>query len=165
MISNNLKQASYAQETDVTIIILLTLSSPELNEAIKVCNVPMEKFEDLGENVYGCTSNGQRYLFVPFDIDLPQDDKTGAVSAKLTIDNINRQVVQYARQTKKALNCCIQCVLSNNPDYIELEFKDFKLTNVKYDGFTVSGNLSIDYLGLEPFPCGRFTPSGFPGLF
>ena len=165
LISNNLKQAAYAQETYVAIIVLLTLSSPELTDAIRVCNVPVEKFDDLGENIYGCVSNGQRYLFIPFEIDLPQDDKTGAVSAKLNIDNVNRQIVQYARETKQALDCDIQCVLSNNLDYIELEYKGFKLTNVKYDGFTVSGNLSIDYLGLEPFPCGRFTPSGFPGLF
>lgn len=165
MISNNLKEVSYAQETDVAIVVLLTLSSSDLNDSIRVCNVPIEKFDDLGENVYGCTSNNQRFLFVPFEIDLPQDDKTGAVTAKLTIDNVNRQIVQYARETKKAINVIIQCVLSNDLDYVELEYKDFKLTNVKYDGFTVSGNLSIDYLGLEPFPCGRFTPSGFPGLF
>lgn len=165
MISDNLKQAGYAQETDVAIIVLLTITSPELTDAIRVCNVPVEKFSDLGENVYGCVSNGERFLFLPFDITLPQDDKTGAVSAKLTIDNVNREIVQYARSTRKALNVCIQCVLSNDLDYVELEYKDFKLTNVTYDGFQVSGNLSVDYLGLEPFPCGRFTPSGFPGLF
>lgn len=165
MISDNLKQVSYSQQTDVAVIVLLTISSPELTDAIRVCNIPVEKFSDLGENVYGCTSNQQRYLFLPFDISLPRDDKTGAVTAKLTIDNVNRQIVQYARQTKKALNVSIQIVLSNNLDYIELEFKDFKLTDVNYDGFQVSGNLSVDYLGLEPFPCGRFTPSGFPGLF
>lgn len=165
MISDNLKQATYSQETDVAIIVLLTLTSPELTDSIRVCNVPVEKFSDLGENIYGCVSNGQRFLFLPFDINLPQDDKTGAVTAKLTIDNVNREIVRYARETRKALNCCIQCVLSNNLDYVELEFKDFRLTNVTYDGFTVSGNLSIDYLGLEPFSCGRFTPSGFPGLF
>lgn len=165
MISNNLKQASYAQETDVAIVVLLTIASPELTDAIRVCNIPVEKFSDLGENVYGCISNGQRYLFLPFDISLPQDDKTGAVTAKLTIDNVNRQIVQYARQTKQALNITIQLVLSNNLDYVEFEFKDFKLTNVNYNGFQVSGNLSVDYLGLEPFPQGRFTPSGFPGLF
>lgn len=165
MISDNLKQAAYAQETDVAVIVLLTLSTPELKDEINICNVPVEKFSDMGENVYGCTSKGKRYLFLPFEITLPQDDKTGAVSAKLTIDNVNRQIVQYARQTRKAVNVNIQCVLSNNLDYVELEYNDFKLTNVNYDGFIVSGNLSIDYLGLEPFPCGRFTPSGFPGLF
>lgn len=165
MISDNLRQAAYAQETDVAVIVLLTLSTPDLPDTIRVCNVPVEKFTDLGENVYGVTSNQQRYIFLPFDITLPQDDKTGAVSAKLTIDNVNRQIVQYARQTRKALNVGIQVILSNNLDYVELEYNDFKLTNVSYNGFSVEGDLSVDYLGLEPFPAGRFTPSGFPGLF
>lgn len=165
MISNNLRQAAYAQETDVAVIVLLTLSTPDLPDNIRVCNVPVEKFSDLGDNVYGVTSNNERYIFLPFDINLPQDDKTGAVSAKLTIDNVNRQIVQYARETKKPINVNIQVVLSNDLDYVELESNDFKLSNVTYDGFTVSGNLTIDYLGLEPFPCGRFTPSGFKGLF
>lgn len=165
MISDNLRQVSYAQETDVAIIILLTLRTNDLPDAIRICSTPVEKFADLGENVYGCTSNGQRYLFLPFNIVLPQDDKTGAVTAKLTIDNVNRQIVQYARETKSAINVDIQVILSNDLDAVELEFKDFKLTNVSYDAFTVSGDLSVDYLGLEPFPCGRFTPSGFPGLF
>ena len=165
MISDNLRQVSYAQETDVAVIILLTLRTNDLPDAIRICSTPVEKFADLGENVYGCTSNGQRYLFLPFNIVLPQDDKTGAVTAKLTIDNVNRQIVQYARETKSAINVDIQVILSNDLDAVELEFKDFKLTNVSYDAFTVSGDLSVDYLGLEPFPCGRFTPSGFPGWF
>lgn len=165
MISNNLKQTAYVQETDVIIIVLLTLSTPELPETVRICSSPIEKFSDLGENVYGCTSNNERYLFLPFQISLPQDDKTGAVSAKLSIDNVNRQIVQYAREAKNSINVDIQVVLSNNLDYKELEYTGFKLTNVKYDAFTVSGNLSVDYLGLEPFPQGRFTPSGFPGLF
>lgn len=165
MISDNFRQSAFAQETDVAIIVLLTFTTPELSEPIRICSSPVERFEDLGENIYGCTSNNNRFLFVPFNIETPQDDKTGAVTAKLTIDNVNRQIVQYARETKKALNVTIQIVLSSDLDYVELEYKDFKLTNVSYDGFTVSGNLSVDYLGLEPFPCGRFTPSQFPGLF
>jgi hypothetical protein len=165
VITDNLRQVSYAQETDVAVIILLTLKTKDLSDTIRISSIPVEKFADLGENVYGCTSNGKRYIFLPFDITLPQDDKTGAVTAKLTIDNVNRQIVQYARQTKSAINVDIQLILSNDLDTVEMEFKDFKLTNVSYDAFTVSGDLSVDYLGLEPFPCGRFTPSGFPGLF
>lgn len=165
MISENLKKVTYAQETDVAIIILLTLSTPDLPDSIRVCNTPVQKFPELGEGVYGCISNGEKFIYLPFEINLPQDDKTGAVTAKLTIDNVNRQIVQYARETKNPINVDIQCVLSNNLDYVELDYDEFKLTNVEYDSLTVTGNLSIDYLGLEPFPCGRFTPSGFPGLF
>lgn len=165
MISDNFRRAAFAQETDVAVIILITLSSDDLPDAIRVCSAPVEAFSDLGDNVYGVTSNGNRYLFLPFEIELPQDDKTGAVTAKLTIDNVSREIVSYARSVKSAMNVSIQCVLSNALDDVELEYNDFKLTNVSYNAFTVQGDLSIDYLGLEPFPCGRFTPSGFPGLF
>lgn len=166
MMSDNFRQAAYSQETDVAVIVLLTFTSEdETLEPVRVCNVGIEKFDDLGENIYGVTSNGNRFLFLPFNISLPQDDKTGAVSAKLSIDNVTRELVKHARGVKKAINVNIQCVLSNNLDYVEMEYDSFKLTNVTYNAFTVEGDLSIDYLGLEPFPCGRFTPSGFPGLF
>lgn len=166
MISDNFRQAAYGQETDVAVIVLLTFTSEdETLEPVRVCNVGIEKFDDLGENLYGVTSNGNRFLFLPFNITLPQDDKTGAVSAKLSIDNVTRELVKHARAARKAINVNIQCVLSNNLDYVEMEYDNFKLTNVTYNAFTVEGDLSIDYLGLEPFPCGRFTPSGFPGLF
>lgn len=165
MISDNFKEVAYSQETDVAYIVLLKLSTSELSDDLYLCNIPVEKFTDLGENIYGCTSNGQRYIFLPFQVVLPHDDKTGVITAKLTIDNVNRQIVQYARQTKKAIDVDVSVVLSNNLDNVEIEYKGFKLTNVTYDGFTVSGNLSIEYLGSEPFPAGRFTPSGFPGLF
>lgn len=162
-VSTAFKEVAYAQETDVAVITLLTLTVGEMT--IRVCNTPVEKFSDLGENAYGLTSNGERYIFLPFDITLPQDDKTGVVTAKLEIDNVSRELVEYARDTSVPINVAIRVVLSNALDTPELEFNDFKLTNVKYNGFTVSGNLSVDYLGLEPFPAGRFTPSGFPGLF
>lgn len=165
MISDNLRQAAYAQDTDVAVIVLLTLSNDTMDEPIRVCSVPVEKFTDLGENVYGVTSNGNRYLFLPFEIELPQDDKTGAVSAKLTIDNVTREIIQYARQTRSLLNVSVQVILSNDLNYVEMEYNNFKLRNINYNALTISGDLSIDYLGLEPFPAGRFTPSGFPGLF
>lgn len=166
MISDNLRQAAYAQDTDVAIIVLLTFTNPLTDdEPVRISSVPVEKFTDLGENVYGVTSNGERYLFFPFEIQLPQDDKTGTVSATLSIENVSREIIQFARQTRNLLNVTVQVVLSNNLDYVEMEYKDFKLRNINYDALTISGDLSIDYLGLEPFPAGRFTPSGFPGLF
>lgn len=162
-VSTAFKEVAFAQETEVAVITLLTMTVG--STVIRVCDTPIEQFSDLGENAYGVTSNGERYIFLPFNITLPQDDKTGVVTAKLEIDNIDRQIVESARSTDTAINVGIQVVLSNALNTPELEFNDFKLTNVKYNGFTVSGNLSVDYLGLEPFPAGRFTPSGFPGLF
>lgn len=165
MISNELKEITYSQESDIAVIILLTINTEDSDEKLYICNVPVEKFSDLGENIYGCVSNGNRFIFLPFEITLPQDDKTGAVSAKLTIDNVDRNIIPYIRSSIKPVNMKIQLVLSSNLDNIEVEYDNFKLKNVSYDGFKISGDVSIEYLELEPFPSGRFTPSGFPGLF
>lgn len=165
MTSTDFKQQVYAQETDRAFIVLITLDSDELVEPIRVCDDPFEKLEDLGQDVYGCVSNGETFLFLPFEISLPRDDSSGTVSAKLAIDNIDRTIIRHARSVLRPLTVTIQVILSSDPDFIELEYTDFKLTNVNYNQFTISGDLTLDYWGLEPFPSGRFTPSGFPGLF
>lgn len=163
--SQEFKASVFAQETDDVFIVLVRLYSDELPNDILICNDPKEKFLDLGNDVYGVTSNGDRYIFCPFDISLPRDDKTGTVSAKLSIQNIDRSIVGYARSVQNSITVKIQVVLSRDVDAVELEFDNFKLSSVSYDSLIVEGSLTLDYWGLEPFPSGRFTPSNFPGLF
>lgn len=163
MTSQTFKQAAYAQETDQVFIALLTISSDELPEPIYVAS---DSFELLPiANVRGVVSNGQEFIYLPFDISLPRDDKTGTVSAKLRIENIDRQIIGHVRSISKPVTIKMQVVLSGDVDFIEMEFDNFQLTNVGYDGMIIEGDLTLDYWGLEPFPSGRFTPSGFPGLF
>lgn len=165
MTSSTFKQAAYASQTDEVFAVLVTLSSDELTEDIRIASDPLEKFTDLGNEIYGITSNSLRYIFLPFQIWLPRDDKTGRVSAKLSIDNVNRQIVASARSVTKPITVQMQCLLTSDPDTIEIEFNDFQLSNVKYDVMSVEGDLTLNYWGLEPFPSYRFTPSNFPGLF
>lgn len=164
-VSQNFKESVFAQETDDVFIVLVTISSDELTEDIRLTNDPYEKLTDLGDNIYGVTSNGLRYIFCPFDISLPRDDKTGTVSAKLSVQNVDRSIVSYARSVRNALNVKIQVVLSRDVDYVEEEFNDFQLTSISYDSIVIEGALTLDYWGLEPFPYARFTPFNFPGLF
>ena len=165
MNSEKFKQELFSTETEDVFIILLTLSSDELEEPIRICSDPYQKLENLGVDIYGLESNGETFIFLPFDIWLPRDDKSGTVSARLEIENVDREIVRHARSVKKPVNMKIQCVLSSDIDFIELEYDFFQLSNVKYDALKVSGDITLDYWGLEPFPSGRFTPSGFPGLF
>ncbi len=162
-VSTTFKQAAYAQETDEVFIGLVTFTSDELAAPIYVATDPFELLPIA--NVKGVVSNGVEFVYLPFDITLPRDDRTGAVSAKMRIENISRQIIGAARSIRNPLNVCIQVVLSDDPDRIEMEFNYFQLKNVTYDGFTIEGTLALDYWGLEPFPSGRFTPSGFPGMF
>lgn len=163
MTSQTFKQAAYAQQTDKVIIALLTFTSPELTEPIYVASDSFELLPAAG--VRGVVSNGNEFIYMPFDIILPRDDKSGTVSAKLRIENIDRQIVGHVRTIRQAVQVKIQVVLSNDVDEIELEYDNFRLSNVTYDAMMVQGDLTLDYWGLEPCPSGRFTPSGFPGLF
>lgn len=163
MTSQSFKQHAYAQETDQTIIVLLTISSDELTEDIYISSDPTQTLPEAG--VYGTVSNGQEYVFLPYDIWLPHDDKTGAVTAKLVIENIDRQIVEIVRQITKPVTVNIKTILSGDLDFVEIEYSDFQLSNISYDTMTVSGDITLDYWGLEPFPSKKFTPSNFPGLF
>ena len=161
--SQSFQQAAYAQETENVFIALLTLTSDELTAPIYVATDSHEMLPTA--QVRGVVSNGIEFLYLPFDVTLPRDDRTGTVSAKLRIENVSRQIIGSARSVRNPVNVCIQCVLSRDVDSIEMEFNYFKLNNVVYDGFMIEGNLTLDYWGLEPWPQGRFTPSGFPGMF
>lgn len=164
MTSSTFKQAMYAQETDEVVICLLTITSEALTDPVRVCYAPLTDALPV-LNVPGLVSNGEEFVFVPFDIILPRDDKTGTVSAKLQMDNVEREVIDIVRGIRKPAKVKIQAILASDPDFIEMEYTDFLLSNVSYDADYVEGDLTLEYWALEPFPSGRFTPSGFPGLF
>jgi hypothetical protein len=159
------KQAAYAQQTDEVFVTLVTLDSDELEEPIRICDDPHTRLEELGDDIYGIVSNGETYVFMPFEIWLPRDDKTGTVSAKMSIQNTDRRIVETARRVTRPVNVQMQCILASAPNTVEIEFNNFQLSNVKYDVMTVDGDLTLNYWGLEPFPSWCFTPSNFPGLF
>lgn len=165
MTSNTFKQEAYAQESEDVFIALMTLSSDELDEPIRLCTDPYERLTYLGEDIYGLNSNGEDFIFVPFDIWLPRDDKTGTVSAKVAIENVDRRIVGHARSVTKPIDVKIECVLASDINFVEFSYENFVLSNVNYDVVQLTGDITLDYWGLEPFPSGRFTPSGFPGLF
>ena len=163
MTSANFDEKVYSQDMDSVFIVLLTLSSAELAEDIRIASDPYETLSVA--NVYGVESNGLEYIYIPFEISLPRDDSSGTVSAKLTIDNVEREIVAQARSIQTPMSVKIQCVLSDDVDVVEMEYDYMALSNVEYDSMTVSGQITLDYWDLEPFPSGRFTPSQFPGLF
>lgn len=165
MSSQSFKQEAYAQDTDVVFIALLTLSGDGLEEPIRVASDPFENLTEFGPDVYGVVSNSETFIYLPFDIILPQDNSTGVISAKLVIDNVDRSIIPHARSVTVPLDVKVQCVLSKDVDFVEFEFNHFKLTNVTYDAFSIEGDLDMNYWGLEPFPSGTFTPAQFPGLF
>lgn len=162
MISDNAKEAVFAQQTDEVFVYLLTITSEGLATPIRVCSDPNQVLPTAG--VRGIVSNSQEYVYLPFQINLPTQDDTGVYRASLAIDNTGRDMVQSIR-TGKQIYVTISVVMASNPDFIELEMPQLRLERVTYDAFTISGDLSMDYYDLEPFPSKRYTPSYFEGIF
>jgi hypothetical protein len=163
VLSNAMKHAMYSQETDEVFIVLLTISHPTFAEDIKVCSDAFQMLPNAG--VRGVVSRGEEYIYLPFSIELPQQNETGLSRAKLSVDNIDRRVVDAVRRADSSLSIKLEIVLASDVNTPEISIDKFKLSVVNYDSLTVSGDLTLEYFDLEPFPYGRFTPSLFPGLF
>lgn len=162
-LSNAAKAAMYAQTTDEVFIILVTINHESFTQPIRVANDPLELLPEAG--VRGVLSRGMEFIFLPFSIELPSQDDTNSAKARISCDNISREIVAAVRTANSALSITIEIVLASDPDTLEVSIEDFRLDRVTYDAFTVSGDISVEYFDLEPFPGRRFTPSDFPGIF
>ena len=162
-LSNNAKQAIYAQETSEVFILLVTINHSSFTTPIRLASDSFELLPSAG--VRGVVSRGDEYIYLPFTINLPIQDDTGIARASISVDNISREIVAAVRSASSSLSITIEIVLASDVDTPEVTVADFALERVTYDAFTVSGEITVEYFDLEPFPSRRFTPSDFPGIF
>ena len=147
-------EAVNAQETTEAFIVLLTIDHNDLATPIR-----------LTSDGVNTTSMGNTYLSYPFEISLPEDDGLSPPVARLTIDNVSREIGQVIKAISTPPDVTIEIVLSSDFDTVEASFPFFQLTDVDYDALTVTGALTIQNLSMEPYPAESFTPSSHPGLF
>lgn len=162
-LSTTAKQSIYAQSTSESWMLLLTINNDIFTDPIRICDKSYELLPLAG--VRGVVSQGNEFLFVPMNINLPIQDDTGISRASISVDNISREIVRNIRSARTALSITMEVVLSSDPDVIELSAEDFRLERVSYDALTVSGDISVEYFDSEPYPAKRFTPPDFPGIF
>lgn len=153
MVSTELKQAAFAQDTDDGLLICLTVEHDDLQEPIRVVN-----------NHENITSNGNLFIGVAFDIELPSEDVDTPPVARLSIDNVSREIAEVIRAIVTPADVTIQAVRVNDFDAVELTFLGFKLRNTKVTAMRITGDLMLDNLMLEPYPADIYSPASFPGL-
>ena len=153
-VSDPFRQVVFAQETGEAILVLLEIDHPDLSEPIRVVN-----------NDVDVASNGTTYVAFPFEIELPTDSDDKAPAARLTIDNVDRQIAETIRIIQSPPSVNMKVVLGSDTDTIEAEFPEFRLRNVRVTAQTVQGDLTIEQFAAEPYPSARFVPSLFSGLF
>jgi len=153
-VTNATWQALAAQETGEVFLVLLTILHPDLTTPFR--------FVNNNENI---DSNGETFNRYPFEISLPEDSASRIPRAELTIDNVDRQIVQTIRSLSSAPTVQIDVIRAAAPDVLEATFVDFVFRDIGYDFLTVSGSLTLENILAEPYPAGIFSPADFPGLF
>lgn len=145
--------SAHAQETGEAWIVLMTVEHEAIETPIRVCTN--------NENVI---SNGETFLPLPFEIELPGEDPEQPARARVRIDNIDRIIVDTLRAISSPPTVTLQVVLASQPDVLEAEFSGLKLRDADYDAGTVSGTLEFEFILAEPVAT-SMTPGVLPGLF
>lgn len=159
-------KAMFSQESDDSLIVLLTISSSEISPSLRLAdNYTQRLSETDSEVLYGVTSNSNEYMFLPFNLTLPTEEESSVPRCQLIINDVTRYLTPVIRSITAPPNVQIDLVLKSNPDVIEITFGGFILTNISYNANQITADLTVESLAIEPFPSHTFTPSYFPGLF
>lgn len=168
-LSANAVKSLFDIESDDTLITLITIkTNPDIGvyQDIRLTDTAVSRIsETADEVVYGVTSNSLIYQYLPLQLTLPNDDAANAPRCQLVLHDVTRYIVPVIRGLTGPPEITLQLVLLKSPDAIEVSYSGFKLTNISYNASTVSGDLSIPSLEVEPFPMHSFVPAYFPGLF
>lgn len=172
-------RAIFSPESDSDLYILLTIHDPEGGEPLYLTDgvgvepdgsshrlasyTDSEEFPD--QVVYGVTSRGIDYIFVPMQITLPQEEESQIPRASIVINDVTRFATPLIRRITAPPRVDLELVLSKTPNIVEASFNNFYITNFTYNADSITAELSLIDYDREPFPVHSFSPLYFPGLF
>lgn len=164
ILSLNLREALFAQETGEVPIFLLTITHPLLADPIRLSTDPTAQLST-DPLVYYTASRGNNFLYAAVDITLPNEEDRSPPTSKLILQNVTRDLIPLARSISTPASVMIETVLASAPDTVEITFPAMDMVNLTYNAATLTFDLSIDAMVTEPFPADTFSPAYFPGLF
>lgn len=160
-------KALFTPDSSDVVLFLVTFYDPDNSSILARLTTGFTKriYESADDVIYGVTSRGNDFTFMPLEITPPSENDNTAPSFSLTINDVSQYVVPIVRQLTKPPRVLLEVVLASSPDVIEASFDEFYVTNFTYDAQKVVANMEMTDYSVEPFPCFTFTPAFFPGLF
>ena len=146
--------AVLAPETAEVFLILLEIDEASLPDPIRFVH-----------NHSNVTSRGNDYVAAFFDVELPTERPDSIDTARITVDNVDRQIVQAIRLAQGRPTARIEIILASDPDVVEAGPFDFEIQSAEYDALTVSATLSYDDVIEVRGPLHVRTPHWFPDLY
>ena len=148
-------QSAQALSTSSAWLLLLEIDHADLDAPFYLVN-----------NTEAITSNAQEYLAYPFQVVLSPDDGETLPKVKLSIDNVDRALVETIRTISDSPTINIKLILSEHLNDVQMEITDLVLREVEYDAFSISGTLYADDILNSRYPADNITLSaGYLGLF
>jgi len=136
-------------------LILLEISHADLTDPVRVVN----DSQDL-------TSNGKLYIACPFRLVPPDDFEDQLPKAKLSVDNVGRDLMYWIESSNGGQNSTVKFMqaMRSRPDLVEWEIT-MNLYNVKVNQQTVSAELGFENLFSKPAISTQYRPDNSSGLF
>lgn len=136
-------------------LILLEITHPELVVPIRVVN-----------DTQSITVLGNEYIACPFEITLPDDVDQQTPKARLSVDNIGRDLTQWLEYSRggKDAKCRILQIMRSDPDIIEYDMT-LDMSGISIDNLSVSAELGFQNTLMLPAVTVRYDPLTSPGLF
>lgn len=161
-------RAVFSPDADDDLMILLTIYDP-INESNVIARIADGYTKRISETstdvVYGVTSNGNDFTFLPMEVTLPSEDEAQAPRCSIVMYDVTRYLTPIIRTISSPPRIKMELVLSKTPDVVEISFSDFYISNFTYNSESVTAELSMIDYEREPFPMHSFTPKYFPGMF
>lgn len=158
-------RAMFSPDADDDLIALLTISGDGMATQRIADGYTNRISETADEVVYGVTSRGNDYIFLPVEVAPPSDDPTSAPRFQISIHDVTQILIPVLRSIVGQPTVLLEYVLNSSPDTVEASFPDFLMGAITYNDNTISAELTLDSLSSEPFPAHTMTPSYLPGLF
>lgn len=161
-------KAVFSPDSDADLILLLTIYDPDNPNTVvaRLADGFTKRIsETADEVVYGVTSRGNDFTFLPMEISLPTEEEAQAPRCSVTMHDVTRYVVPIIRSISGPPKVKLEIVLSKTPDTVEASFAGFYFSNFTYNVDQVTGSLSMIDYEREPFPMHSFSPVYFPGIF
>lgn len=146
----------FAQHTDAAIFALVSFSHPDIPGVVRVVNdeVPL-------------THHGVEYQGLPFNLDLASDTEEHIPSLEMTVDNVERLLVEQLRSVPSPADVIIEIVrVKQGQITTELGPLDFQLLDSQINVSTVTLTIghAVDILNAAATQ-DIFNPGTAPGLF
>jgi len=136
-------------------LILLEIDHPELTQPVRVVN-----------DMTDVTSNGDIYIAFPFRCVLPDDFENQLPKARLSIDNVSRDLMFWIETTGggQGSTATFKQIMRSNPNLIEWQIQ-MSLFNVTVNMQEISAELGFENLFGKPAVTFKYRPENSPGLW